>query len=219
MSFLNQLKSQANAVQTQKTQDTSMREGNLQKTELACTTAWRYLEELAKHLDVLLPSGPEFALEKKARWPAMKLTTFRVDSRKKMLRDREVVDTITMGWQIVPRDGQPTTASVRVNFPPELERVEQRLWFGGVKFERKDIRHPEKNTLKEICFEYVTQARGYVTITPDHDHARLAFRLANTDGFAIKNVTWSAEDIQSELLDELAKLIVAQPSRFAEFAL
>ncbi len=219
MSFLNQLKSQANALQTQQTHDKSMLEVNTQKTELACKTVWHYLSELAKHLNVLVPLGPEFALEKKARWPAMKLTAFRVDSRKKMLRDREVVETISMGWDIVPREGPPTTASVSVNFPPELERVEKRLWYGGVKFERKDIRHPEKNTLKEICFAYVTQARGYVTITPDHDNARLEFRLANTDGFAIKTITWATEDMQGELLDELAKHIVAQPSRFAEFAL
>lgn len=219
MSFLNQLKSQASALQTQQTQDKSQLEGNTQKTELACKTVWHYLNELAKHLNVLVPTGPEFLLEKKARWPVMKLTDFRVDSRKKMLRDREVVDTISMAWQIVPRDGAPAVASVSVNFPPELERVEKRLWAGGVKFERKDIRHPEKNTLKEICFEYVTQARGYVTVTPDHDNARLEFRLANTDGFAIKTISWPAEDMQPALLDELAKLIVAQPSRFAEFAL
>ena len=218
MSFLNQLKSQANALQTQQTHDQSMLDANTQKTELACKTVWHYLNELAKHLNVLGPSGPEFVLERKARWPAMKLTDFRVDSRKKTLRDREVVETMSMGWHIVPRDGKPYAASVSVNFPPELERVEKRLWFGGVKFERKDIRHTEKNTLKEICFEYVTQARGYVTVTPDHDNARLEFRLANTDGFAIKTVAWSAEEMQSDLLDELAKLIVAQPSRFAEFA-
>ncbi len=219
MSFLNQLKSQANALQTQQTEDRSVLDANTQKTELACKTVWHYVNELTKHLNVLVPPGPEFALDKKARWPAMKLMDFRADSRKKMLRDKEVVETISMVWQIVPLQGPPVTASVSVNFPPELERVEKRLWFGGVKFDRKDIRHPEKNTLKEICFEYVTQARGYVTITPDHDNARLEFRLANTDGFAVKTITWPVEDIQTGLLDELAKLIVAQPSRFAEFAL
>jgi hypothetical protein len=65
-----------------------------------------------------------------------------------------------------------------------------------------------------IVFEYQTQARGYLTVTADHDEAQLAFRLANANGFEIVNTSWPAERIQVELLDELAKLIVAQPSRF-----
>ena len=50
--------------------------------------------------------------------------------------------------------------------------------------------------------------------TPDHDNARIAFRLANTTGFGVKNVVWPAARMQTEFLDELAKLIVAQPSQF-----
>ena len=39
---------------------------------------------------------------------------------------------------------------------------------GPVKHERKELRHPEKNTLQAIRFDYVTETRGNV-VTPDHD--------------------------------------------------
>ena len=124
-----------------------------------------------------------------------------------------------MAWEIVPMVGKLGTGVVEVDFVPALERVEKNLHSGGVKFERKDVLQPDKKPRRVIRFEYVTQARGYVTITPDHDNAQIAFRLANTMGFGVKNVTWPVDRMQTEFLDELAKLIVAQPSRFVPVVL
>ena len=214
MSFLNQLKSQASALQTQRVHNAEELAANRLATELACKTVWHYLNELCKHLNILAPAAPQFSLDKNAVWPPMKLVDFRLDARKKMLHDREVVDTISVGWHILPLNGEPGLASVDVDFVPELERVMNSLTAGGVKFERKEIVQPDKKHKRIIRFEYMTQARGFINIKTDHDNAWLNFRLGNVTGFGIQNVTWPADRMQSELLDELAKLIVAQPSRF-----
>ena len=110
--------------------------------------------------------------------------------------------------------GNPVGGMVSVNFPPDLERVQKRLACGHVQHERKDQRHPEKHTLQAICFEYLTHARGSVSITADHDGGQLVFRLANVSGFEVVSTRWPAARIQIDLMDELAKLICAQPSRF-----
>lgn len=214
MSFLNQLKSQASALQTNANQQAGHVEENARLTEAACKTTQLYFNDLARQLNVINPPGPKFTLDGKTPWPAMKLTSFRVDSRKKTLRDKEVFGVISMGWTVVPQMGAPVGGTVNVNFPPDLERVQSRLAMGHVKHERKEIRHPEKNTLQALRFEYITETRGTVTVTPDHDTATLAFRLANVNGFEIINTSWPASKIQSDVLDELAKFIVAQPSRF-----
>lgn len=214
MSFLNQLKSQANALQDQQTEQARNLEANTARTNLACQSVWHYLSDLAKQLNVIEPAGPKYSLDGKTSWPAMKLKDFRVDARKKKLRDKEVYDYISMGWQIVPQSGAPVQGVVSVNFPPDLERVQKRLATGGVKHERKEQRHPEKDKPQAIVFEYQTEARGYLTVTANPDEAQLAFRLANANGFDIINTAWPAERIQVDLLDELAKLIVAQPSKF-----
>jgi hypothetical protein len=145
----------------------------------------------------------------------MKLIDFRVDSRRKTLRSREAFDYIAIGWRIVPRTGQPVGGSVSVNFPPELQRVESRLAMGPVKHERKELRHPEKNSLQAIQFDYLTETRGNVVISPDHDNAVLEFRLLNARGFEILNAAWPASSVKTDVLDELAKLIVSEPNRFA----
>ena len=220
MSFLNQLKSQAQSLNTEKAQTREEIEANTLQTELACKTAWTYISELVKHLNVLVPPAPVFSLDKGAAWPAMKLHNFRADSRKKMLRDREVYDTISMGWTISPQGGAPTLSSVDVDFVHALERVEKNLSAGGVKFERKDIVvQQDKKPRKVIRFEYTTLANGFITITTDHDHGQLKFRLANTSGFGVMNIAWPADRIQPALLDEMAKMIVSQPHQFVPIGL
>jgi hypothetical protein len=214
VSFLNQLKSQANALQTQQTTDHALLAANMAQTEAACKTVWFYLKELTQQLNVLNPAGPSFSLDGKNMWPAMKLTHFRLDARKKMLRSQECYDYLAIGWRIAPQLGEPVLGSVTVNFPPDLERVQKRLGLGSVQHERKEQRHPEKNTLQAYRFEYTTESRGSVTVTPDHDQAQLAFRVSNATGFELINTVWPAKQIQTDLLDELAKLLVAQPSRF-----
>jgi len=214
VSFLNQLKSQARALQTQQERVHVDLERNTSDTEQACGTILHYLRDLARQLNVISPAAPKFSLDGKTPWPAMKLIDFRVDSRKKMLRNKEAFEYIGMGWRIVPQVGQPVGGSVSVNFPPDLKRVESRLAMGPVKHERKELRHPEKNSLLALQFDYLTETRGSIRISPDHDDAVIAFRLMNATGFDIMNVSWSAAQVKSDLLDELAKLIVSEQHRF-----
>jgi hypothetical protein len=215
MSFLNQLRSQANAVRSSRSEAEQSLEESTARTEAACRLALGYFQDLARELNVLEPAAPRLTLDGRTPWPEMKLVDFRVDARRKVLRGREVTDYLAMGWQILPRIGAPVGGVVTVNFPPDLQRVEARLGFGHVKHERREIRHPEKNTLQAIRFEYTTQSRGSVLVTPDHDTAQLTVRLANTAGFEVIQVRRAATDFSHELLDELAKRIVSQPSRFA----
>lgn len=220
MSFLNQLKSQAQSLNTEEKQSKEELDANTRQTELACKTVWTYVSELCKTLNVLSPAAPAFAVDKYGVWPPMKLHAFRADSRKKTLRSQEVYDTISMGWSISPLVGTPVLASIDVDFGPALERVEKTLSSGGVKFERKDIVvQQDKKQRRVIRFEYMTQTNGYITITTDHDNAKLNFRLANATGLGVKNIAWPVDRMQPAFLDEMAKLIVAQPNQFLPMAL
>jgi hypothetical protein len=216
MSFLNQLKSQAKSLQTERSADDERLDELSEITERACRLIASYLDDLARQLNVIQPPAPVMTLDGRTRWPAMKLVEFRVDPRRKMLRNREVFHYIGMGWRIVPQVGGVVTNVVSVNFPIEMKRVEDRLMMGPVKHERREIRDPEKkNVLREVRYEFLTETRGTVMATPDHERAELHFRLLNTHGFEVVQTTWPAARINQELLDELAKRVVGQPSTFA----
>ncbi|HSV45762.1 MAG TPA: hypothetical protein VLJ58_08240, partial [Ramlibacter sp.] len=103
MSFLHQLKNQAQALQSQQGQLQRDLEQNTALAEKACAMAWQYLDDAARQLNVISPAAPAFSLDGRTPWPAMKLCDFRVDARKKMLRGREAFDHVAVGWQILPR--------------------------------------------------------------------------------------------------------------------
>ena len=214
MSFLNQLKSQASALQSEKEAGNSRFLSNLQITETTAKSVALYVNELSKQLNVIAPPGPKLTLDGKTPWPAMKMSDFQSDARKKTLHDREVYDYIGMGWTLLPVFGQAVGGSVSANFPPDLQRIEERLSAGSVKHERVSVRHPEKNTLQAVRFDYTTQARGSVTVSADHEAAKMNFRLANVQGFGVVNIGYPVERVNTALLDELAKLLVGQPSKF-----
>lgn len=55
-------------------------------------------------------------LEREDSLADMKLVDFRIDARKKRLRDKEVFDYIAMVWRLVPREGAPKAGTVSANF-------------------------------------------------------------------------------------------------------
>ena len=212
MSYLNQLKNQAKSLQTQRQADERQIEEHVAATEKACDLTHYYLEEVARNLAVIQPPGPAFSLDGKTPWPAMKLCGFRADLRKKRVGKRELFESVSIGWDVVPQVGEPVGGVVSANFPIELQKIEARLNMGPVKHERKEVRHPQKNTLLAFRFEYLTQTRGGVIATPDHEKGVIHFRLLNTLGFEIVDIPWPVARIHHDTLDELAKRIAGDVS-------
>jgi hypothetical protein len=215
MSFLNQLKTQAKGLQQQRSAHEQHLGERTEQTEQACALVLHYLQELARSLSVIEPPGPALSVDGKTPWPAMKLVDFRVDARRKMLRDREVVDYIAMGWRIVPRAGAPETGVVAANFPTGMRRIEDRLMLGPIQHDRREMRDPERrNVLLEMRYEYLTETRGSVMAAPLHDEGQLQFRLLNTTALEVVQATVAVERIGHPLLDELARRVMGQPSQF-----
>lgn len=218
MSFLSELKSQAHALQglAQGTQHDLV--ANTQACELACRTALVYLQDLCAQLNVIRPpAAGAYSLDGRAPFAAstdLVQRNFRCDARRKMLRNAEVFDYIGVGWDLQSGTGRVATHTVTVNFPPDLARVTERLSVGQVPHERKDQRHPDSNQLLAYRFDYQTEARAFVTLTPDHDGGDITFRVSNVGGFGALHTTYPAAQVTQSLMDELAKKLVGQPSRF-----
>ena len=144
----------------------------------------------------------------------MKLSDFRVDARRKMLRDREVFDYMAMGWQVVPQVGQAACwAASASNFPHRHGAASrQRLAMGlGAASTAREIRHPDSNALHGCAsIEYLTQTRG-LGRSPrlDHDNGHAALAAGQHEPASRSWQTTLAGHARSTtaLLDELAKRI------------
>lgn len=214
MSFLQQLKQQARSLQSQQEESRQSLDANVQMTELACRRISDYLGELPRQLNVIEPPVVPLSLDGRMVWPPMKQVEFRSDVRKKRFMDREIIDYIAMGWRIVPADGTPGQMTVGVNFPPDLERVERRLSAGHVPHQRREQRHPQTNRLQMLFFDHEAVAKASVLVTPDHEVGTVTFRLGCVQNLDVVTTSYPAASVTADLLDELARLIVGQPSRF-----
>ncbi|HEX2545515.1 MAG TPA: hypothetical protein VHL79_11580 [Ramlibacter sp.] len=210
MSFLNQLKTQAKALQQQKQAAVETLEELYALTDRAAEFIRNYFEDLAQQLTVIEPPAPAFSLDGKTPWPAMKLADFRVDARRKMLRDREVLDYISIGWRVLPQVGKPVLGVVTANFPTDMRRIEDRLAMGPVKHQRFEVRLPESSLLQEVRYEYETQTRGSVMARPDYERGTVHFRMLNTAGFDVIQATLPVARIGHDSMDELARCVVGQ---------
>ena len=91
-------------------------------------------------------------------------------------------------------------------------RVQDRDSFGPYMFTK--ITRADDPVVEIFRFEYLTQARAYVTITADHDKGQLSFRLVNTAGFELLTTPWPAAKVTGSVIEELAKRICGQPNQF-----
>lgn len=215
MSFLSELKNQANLLQGLELGVQRDLAAGTEACQQACRVALAYLQDLCAQLNVIQPPATgAYSLDGKSPFPALAQRNFRCDARRKMLRNAEVFDYIGVGWDLLPATGLVATHRVTVNFPPDLERVTNRLSVGQIPHERKDLRHPESNKLLAYEFDYQTESRAFITLTPDHDVGCIAFRITNVGGFGVLNTVYPAAQVNTKLLDELAKKLVGQPSRF-----
>jgi hypothetical protein len=216
MSFLSELKSRANALQGLELGAQRDLMAGTEACENACRMALAYLQDLCAQLNVIRPPAPvAYSLDGKALFPDLVQRNFRCDARRKLLRNADVCDYIGVGWDLKPATGQAATHTVSVNFPPDLQRVTERLSVGQIAHERKEQRHPETNKLLAYVFDYQTEVRAFINLTPDHDTGGIAFRLTNVGGFGVLTTRYPAAQVTSRLMDELAKKLVGQPSRFA----
>jgi hypothetical protein len=209
--YLEDLKRQADDLLAQQRQDIGALQRNAMLTEAACHSTSRYLFTLARQLNVLQPvSKTLWWLDRKTSFSQLRFTEFRADSRMKKLRDAEVFDHIVLNF--AARTGSRVT--IAKDFPPEIEKLESRLRQCGVHYDSEVIRDADTGKFVEKRFDLIADFQSSVRVVPDHDSARIAFHIANIDGFDTVSVAFPAFEVGIKRLDELARWITGEPHAF-----
>lgn len=211
MSYLDDLKRQAEEARAQQTQDIGALERNALLTDSACQSAARYLNTLAQQLNVLKPvSTAVWRFDSRTAFSHLRFTDFRADSRMKKLRNNEVFDHVVLNFQA--KTGQRVTLAK--DFPPEIEKLESRLRQCGVSYESEIVRDPANGRFVEKRFSFVADFHSSVRLLPDHDFGRVVFQIVNLEGLETVNVAFPAFEVGSARLDDLARWIVGEPNSF-----
>lgn len=87
----------------------------------------------------------------------------------------------------------------------------------GLRFEEQPARD-EFNRLRAQVFDVAPEVRGRVELNADYRTMTLRLTLQNVERFGLVDYQPPAEDNGTEWLDELARLMLGQPSRFPTLA-
>jgi hypothetical protein len=209
--FLDDLKRQADARKAQDNLDATALARNAALTEAACKTAFTYLATLLDQLAVLQPtSRGRYTLDRQHVFEGMKLSDFRIDARKKRLRDEEVTDFIVLHWQMITG----RKLELMKDFIGDIEKLEPKLRQSAAQVESEGVRDADSGKLIGKRYRFTADFRGSVRITPNHDAGWLHFQLQNLDGFESVSVEFPATEVGSARLDELARWLVGEPHGF-----
>ena len=211
MGYLDDLKRQADEALARQNQDVGALQRNALLTDSAAQATARYMATLARQLNVLQPlCRAVFRFDDRNTFSQLRFSDFRSDSRMKKLRDAEVFDHVVLNF--TAKTG--TRVSIGKDFTPEIEKVEAKLRQCGVFYESSVIRDPDNGKFLEKRFDFIADLQGSVRMIPDHDSGRIAFHVANLDGFETVSVVFPAFEVGSARLDELARWITGEPNAF-----
>jgi len=209
--FLDDLKRQAEALKQQQTGDAAALARNMALTEGACKTVFNYFVALAPQLDVLRPTSPtRFLLDRQHVFEGLRLTEFRVDSRRKRVGNDEICDHIVMHWQL--KSGR--ALKITKDFLPDMEKLESRLRQSGAQVDSEAVRDADSGRAQGRRYTFVGDFVGSVRLTPHHEAGRVQFQLQNLDSFETVTVEFPAIEIGSGRMDELARWLAGQPHSF-----
>jgi hypothetical protein len=209
--FLDDLKRQADAAKAAQNTDTASLTRNAALCDAACKTAFAYFSTLGQQLEVLQPrSKTRFRLDNKHVFDGLKCCGYRADARRKQLRGAEVFDHVVLNYQL--QSG--TRLVINKDFLPDIEKLDSRLRQSAATVDRESLRHPDNGKLQGVRYEFTADFHAFVRLTPDHDRGVLQFQIVNLDGFETMTVEFSAFEVGSARLDELARWLVGEPHQF-----
>lgn len=211
VSFLNDLKKQADRVRSDQQVDGAALEANIQATETACQVAFKYWVDLCKQLNVLQPpSTGRYAFDNKTVFGDLRFADYRADIRTRPFNGRSVTDHVVLNCEL--QTGQ--TLCLSKNFLPDIEKLEARIIQSGVVCRPEAIRNPDNGKLIEMRYEFLANIAARVRLQPQHETAQLSITVDNFEGLGRWVIDFDAATFTVSLLDELAKWLVGQPSSF-----
>lgn len=215
MGYLDDLKKQAAAITERQRIDEAAFERNASVTDAACKATFHYWLDLARQLNVLHPPVPQrFAFDNRhvldGVLDRLRFDDFRVDARRKPMRNLEVYDHVVIGCWV--RGGK--RMSITKDFPPDMERLEARLTQAGVVVLADVQRDLETGKFRSARYDFEADVRVGVRLHPDHEQGRVQFAAQNFEGLATLFVEFAAADVGTPLLDELAKWWLGEPNGF-----
>ena len=213
MGLLDDLKKQADLVKTQQILQQNLQGDKLKLVEEKMKQTFQYVHELLKQLGVVKPTSPlVYSIPGVTDFRNLTFAESFIDYRKKRINDKEYFDTahFFIKW------AGPDTFVTEKDMPPAMQRIREALWLSKVKFIEEEKKNA-KGFVVGAKFVVPASVLTDVIIKADHEQGKLHFQTTHMFGLGVEYISVPAQEVTEEMLDDLAKALIGQPSEIRKY--
>ena len=213
MGLLDDLKKQADLVKTQQILQQNLQGDKLKLVEDKMKQTFQYVHELLKQLAVVKPTSPlVYSIPGVTDFKNLTFAESFIDYRKKRINDKEYFDTVHffIKW------AGPDTFVTEKDMPPAMQRIREALWLSKVKFIEEEKKNA-KGFVVGAKFVVPASVLTDVIIKADHEQGKLHFQTTHMFGLGVEYISVPGQEITEEMLDDLAKALIGQPSEIRKY--
>ena len=217
VSFLDDLKRQAQARAVQHESDPGVAARNARLANVACRATLDYWTEMVAQLNLIGPEAPgRYLLDGRTTLQGLRSNNFRVAHRVQKQHDgSEHFDLVALSWQL---RGSGERLRIVKDFPPEIERLRQRLSQGSIQAHETPTRHAGSGLIQATQFEFVASISASIRLVPLHNEGRVRLCFSNLDALERIEADFPAFAMRSAQLDDMARWIVGEPQTLLKYA-
>lgn len=132
------------------------------------------------------------------------------------------VDSIRIGQKdyantLVLRFKCATGKSITVerNVPSQIDNLKDYLWQNNLKYQCTEYKN-ERGVVARATFNVTSEIPVTIRFSADFENAKIFLQMKNFSGLTVSEFVYDANEVNSALLDEMAKYLIDKPNQFRE---
>ena len=211
MGLLDDLKRQADSLRQKQQVTQEEHSQNLLLAHAKLKDALQYWIELFNSLNVIKPVVPRYYYLEGGVTKLENLlqSDYNVNSPRLTLDHKDYVEAIVLRFHCVADD----KLVIEKESAPMVKRLRDHLWANNLKFDVRETRN-ERGYVERGTFTVVCEVPVMVTIVADLENAQIKIIAKNLEQLGEYTYLYDFDEFGKELMEELAKVIIAQPNAF-----
>jgi len=132
------------------------------------------------------------------------------------------IDSIRIGQKdfantLVLRFKNVTDKAIAVerNVPAQIDNLKEYLWQNNLKYQCTEYKN-ERAVVSRAIFNITSEIPITIRFSADFENAKIFLQMKNFGGLTVNEYIYDADEMNIELLDEMAKFLIDKPSKFRD---
>ena len=216
MAFLDDLKKEAESQKQQEMLQTQSKLVAVSQNFLLVQKKYReihhYLLELVNQLNVLnLDLKRAYYLEGAGMIDNFRARDYALSIDSIRIGQKDFANTLVLRFKCVTDKG----ITVERNVPTQIDNLKEYLWQNNLKYQCTEYKN-ERGLVSRAVFNISSEIPISVRFSADFENAKIFLQMKNFGGLTVNEYIYDADEVGSDLLDEMAKFLIDKPNKFRD---